>query len=715
MRRRRLVGFSIVLLLGLFVHAGCGSESPELFTVQHDAGAEADAAGDAEPDFDPTLGGPCTDDAQCDDAIPCTYDRCDQTLLRCRNTPDDSLCADDIYCNGKERCVLRVGCAPGPVVTCQDGSPCTIDRCVEETKSCEHVPRDVDGDGDVDDHCVAHKDCDDHDPSVSSTATEICGNLKDDDCDGLLDEPDCVAPANDVCATALAIDAPGTFLLSSVATKKDYATSCSVATPAAGRDVVVKITVPPGGDAKNVLVAASTHTPANEVAIALQATCGSAPSEIACGHVESAPEARAIARGVAAGDSIYAIVTTQKESALDLRVDMLPASGPPTNEDCAAPTPVALETPFVAQIVDAAKDLVSGCEAKTGELTYSFTLAAPRDVRIFATPLGTTTGRPVISIRDPACTGELRCRVGSAPPAFARNMPAGTHVFTVAGTTQLDASVRVRTFDPTPAPPTQSCDTAPDVTPNTAIPVDLSNHEDAIANGCLPGGPAAAYKLDLAVASDVLVVGRFSLNEQGAVAIHGPVTGPGACTTADVLACQKGQTPVRASRRNLAPGSYRIVVADELGQSANLMVLVRPTVPPTVVAGSDACVNPITIPAAGGFFTGDTSTAAADFNASCDAPGGPLGGARDRLLRLDLAQPQRVVFDMSGSFFTTLLDIRKGPQCPGLELPGMCHVGFGPSRSFLDVQLTPGTHWIQIDGFGADSGPFDLDVRVLPP
>jgi hypothetical protein len=552
---------------------------------------------------------------------------------------------------------------------------------------------------------------------VSSKATEICGNLKDDDCDGELDELACTAPANDVCATALAITAPGTFLLSSVATKKDYATTCSVKTPAAGRDVVVKITVPAGGGAKNVLVRARAYSPITDVAVALQSVCGSAVSEIGCGHVEDASDARAIARSVAPGASVYAIVTTQSEASVDLQVEMPPASGAPGNETCAAPVPVGIDTPFTAQIVDAAKDLASGCDkAKTGELTYSFTLGAAADVRIFASTVGGTgSGRPVVTIRDGTCTGELRCRVGSTPPVFARNLQPGTHVFTVAGTTQLDASVLVKTYPVTAAPPNQSCDTAPVAAPNVEIPIDLSAQEDAIPNGCFPGGPTAAYRLDLAAPSDVLVVGRFSLNESGAVAINGPITGPGGCTTSDLLACGKGQTPVRAARRNLAAGSYRIVVADELGQNAELMALVRPTVAPTIVTGSDGCVSPVTIPLAGGFFTGDTSSAAADFNASCDAPGLPLGGARDRMLRLDLPQPQRVVFDMSGSFYTTVLDIRQGVACPGLEIPNMCYVGFGSARSFLDVPLGTGTHWVQIDGYAGDTGPFDLDVRVLPP
>ena len=103
--KRRLVGLAVGLVL-----AGCGEDERDLFVVQYDAGSEggdATTAADANEQLDPTLGGPCTEDGQCDDQIPCTADRCDQTLKRCRNTPDDGLCQDDVYCNGKERCVLR--------------------------------------------------------------------------------------------------------------------------------------------------------------------------------------------------------------------------------------------------------------------------------------------------------------------------------------------------------------------------------------------------------------------------------------------------------------------------------------------------------------------------------------------------------------------------------------------------------------------------------
>jgi Putative metal-binding motif len=710
---RSVVWGGVLALTGLAFAAasGCGSDGKDLFVVQFDAGSDVeDGRPDAEPEVDPTLGGPCTEDAQCDDLIACTFDRCDQTLSRCRNTPDDTQCADSEFCNGQEKCVLRRGCVAGSVMTCQDGNYCTIDRCVEATRSCEYAPRDSDGDGDPDDHCEAHRDCDDTAPTVSSRRAEICGNFKDDNCNGQIDEEPCSVPANDTCGTALSVTAPGTFLLDTTATKKDYPTTCTVVNPAAARDVVLAITVPAGA-AKDVLVRARTSAPPNEVAVAIQSTCGQAPSEIGCGHVPPASDARSIARRVAGGSTVYAVVTTQAESKVDVTVDMLPASTRPANESCAASEPLAIDidAPFTVSLIDPTKDLVSACErARTGELTYSFTLTEPRDVRIFASTL-LGSGEPVVSMRSSGCNDELRCRVGSTPAVFARNLPPGTHVFSVAGTTQIDANVVVKTSPPTPAPANQSCVTAPDLPPNTAVSVNLSGQEDAIQNGCLAGGPNAAYKIDLAAPSDVLLIGRFPQNEIGAVSLNAP-----ACGLADLLQCSTGGTPQRASRRNLPAGSYRAVIADEKGLTTQLTALVRPTVAPTTVT-SDGCVAPQTIPETGGFFTGDTTNATADFNAGCDAPGQPNGGAKDQLLRLVLTRQRRVVFDMSGSMNTTVLSVRSGEPCPGVEIPDSCNAGTNPNRSFLDITLAAGTYWVQIDGYAGAAGPWNLDVRVLPP
>jgi hypothetical protein len=713
-----------VAAVGL-AHGGCGAEDPrELFVRPFDAGTEEDATNERAPEVDPTLGGPCTEDKQCDDTIPCTADSCDKALLRCRNVPDDTQCADPSHCNGLEKCVLRLGCAPGPVVTCQDGNPCSIDRCIEATKGCEHLTRDVDGDGDPDYHCEGMRDCDDLDPSVSSKLPEVCGNFKDDNCNGVVDEAACTAPANDVCATALAVSAPGTYPMTTVAATRDYITKCTVKSPTAAKDVVIRVTVPPG-DPKDIEIWATAQVTTNEVAVALRTDCALAATELGCdGVAATRPSARRIVRGALPGTTVAAIVTTQMPGAVDVKVDFRTATTPPANESCAAPQPVDIDTQFTARIIDPEKDLESDCDkAKTGELTYTFTLpgVTPLDVKIFASTL-VGSGQPVVSLRDTAtsCSNELRCRVGSAPVLFARGLAPGVpHVFTVAGTSQLDASILVKTSPATTPPDNQSCTTAPllDFLPVTGsrqanLTVDLSKQEDAIKNGCLAGGPAAAYRLELTEPSDVLVIGRFASNESGSVSINKP-----GCTKADLeVPCTMGATPQRVSARNVKAGSYRIVIADELGQSAQLSVLVRPYQPPTSVGASDNCVTPFTLPSGGGFFTGDTTNSVADFNAGCDAPGQPFGSAKDQIMKLDVAQKQRVVFDMTGSVFTTLLDIRKGTTCAGAnEVSGACFVGFSASKSFLDLTLDPGTYWVQVDGYNGDRGPWFLDLRVLAP
>ncbi len=91
------------------------------------------------------------------------------------------------------------------------------------------------------------------------------------------------------------------------------------------------------------------------------------------------------------------------------------------------------------------------------------------------------------------------------------------------------------------------------------------------------------------------------------------------------------------------------------------------------------------------------------------------GGAPDQVLRLVLAQPQRVVLNMDGSTYTTILDVRSGSTCPGTDVPNACYVGWWGPRSFLDLELMSGTYFIIIDGYGMAKGSWNLDVRVLAP
>lgn len=72
---------------------------------------------------------------------------------------------------------------------CDDGVFCTMDRCVGST--CYYAPRDMDGDGYVEQSCGGD-DCNDLNPQVHPFAEEVCTDGADNDCNG---PADCFDPA----------------------------------------------------------------------------------------------------------------------------------------------------------------------------------------------------------------------------------------------------------------------------------------------------------------------------------------------------------------------------------------------------------------------------------------------------------------------------------------------------------------------------------------
>jgi hypothetical protein len=683
-------------------------------------GSITDGGGGSEPD--PTLGGPCTVDEQCDDGFDCTFDACDMDILRCRFLPDDSQCQNDIYCDGLEICDNKIGCILGEPITCSDGGPCTIDTCDEETQGCLSEPRDVDGDGDPDDHCSGG-DCDDLDPTVSSLAAEICGNGRDDDCDDDVDESSCEAPEHDTCLDPLLLAVPGTYSLNTAAAALDYAASCGVETMALARDVIAAVELDAGPPVDVQLTVKSDET---DVAVALMGQCAQPASEIGCSPGYDHPTGGRVAKvrgrsvGSAAMDvALPVYVMAQASTEVTLRYEVLPASTKPANETCGTAVPIAPGVPVNASVVDAVVDLASACAPETGELVYAFTLAAPQDVDIFASSID-GDGLAVVSLRSSGCAlpaDEITCATSSAGGAsahiFRHSLPAGDYFIAAAASAPTDLVVTLEVSAATAAPIDEDCGSAPVITPNVTTDAILEPHQDDVQVGCLAGGADAALELDLPVASDVLLLGRYSLGDEAAVALVLPACGD----EDDLLLCATGGTlqPDRGRLRNVPPGNYRVVAESQQNQPMQVTALVRPAVPPTIIPFADDCSEAVTIPATGGFFQGTTQNALPHFDAGCDLGGQPPGGANDQVLRLDLPSEKRVVFDMQGSAYATILDVREGAACPGMEMPFSCTSGYQPERSFLDLDLAAGTYYIQIDGYAGDDGPWFLDIHVVEP
>jgi hypothetical protein len=662
------------------------------------------------------LGGPCVDDAQCDDGIDCTFGVCDPSLGRCRFVADDTRCADTVFCNGVERCDPRIGCRAGPPTSCSDQTPCTIDRCDEATRACIRVDRDVDGDGDVDGNCRPGADCNDLDPRIASTAPELCNNQRDDDCDAQTDEADCQLPEFDSCASSLTIGAPGSYLLSPAGAILDYGGACTADSPSA-RELVLVIDVPEAEPRDIDIVARAA---VGNLALARPSSCGAAPAAGECARGAQLASGEGVARlhlySPAPGPHVIYLYTDANG---DVQVDVAdePASLDVANLSCddfsdlEVGIPVEMDLGSVGAVDGAGSVVDSACVTDRGDRYFQFTLDDVSDVRLLAQSLD-GFGEPRLSVRaDASCplTPELRCNQRALASTRLRALPAGTYGVAVSASGPTRARLELDVRPPTAAPATDRCEASPTLPLNRTEVVDFQDLDDDIAVGCSPGSVDTARRLDLEGTSDVLLVGRFSPGDVGAVALSPP-----SCLDADSLGCSRTTEELaRVSRRGLPAGEYRVVIESILGLPATVLAAIRPTSAPTFVPGSDACADAVTIDPAGGFYQGNTANAVPDLTASCDFA--TPTGAPDQLLRLVLDAPRRVVFDMRGSDFDTLLDVRRGPTCPGDELALGCAVFSAGDRSFLDLDLPSGDYFVQIDGYAGASGNWFLNVFVLDP
>lgn len=672
------------------------------------AGGDPGAAGfhlniDAGDEVDPTLGGPCEDDGQCDDRVGCTVDACDLSLGRCRHVPDDGVCSDGIYCDGVERCDVRDDCVQGEVVACSDNTTCTIDVCVEETQSCRHEPRDADGDGDPTRNCGG-QDCDDNDPHVNGQVEEICGNGRDDNCDGQVDEAGCVAPEYDTCKTALKVTGSGYYDVDLTATKLDYPTTC--ATEKAGyRDAVLLIAVPSGGP-YDVDVTAKLDS--GNITLGTAESCGDGPSA-RCEQSFSTPlgdgASRLLLRQATKGTyPVY--VGADVEQMAQVHVELRPAEAQPADvcEDALPLEPGG--APVLLRLPGYAADVASACEPLTGDAFVSFTLDAPSDVTLIAEAQN-GLGLPVLALFDAKCKGELTCRRSQPGRLFVRDLGPGSYRVLVAGTGPDDVSVRLETGPESDAPPGEGCADAQPLESGVEQVVDLAPHEDAVDTKCLVGAPDASFAFELTGKRDVALVGRFSDGDQGAISFAND-----ACN--DNSGCRVGQDTQRQVRYGVPAGRYHAVIESAQGNPVGLTWFERPALAPVSVPFADNCGAPLKIPEAGGRFVGNTSNAFPDFTAGCDVGGLSDGGAPDQMLELDLTEPRRVIFDMQGSSYPTMLSVREGDFCPGVELPRACAPGYPATRSYLDLDLQAGRYFVQIDGYNGASGAWQLDVFSAP-
>jgi hypothetical protein len=72
----------------------------------------------------------------CDDGNPCTQDKCDAVSGACAATPSDAACSDGNACTAGDAC-KNGSCQAGSVTGCDDKNPCTVDTCDASTGACQ--------------------------------------------------------------------------------------------------------------------------------------------------------------------------------------------------------------------------------------------------------------------------------------------------------------------------------------------------------------------------------------------------------------------------------------------------------------------------------------------------------------------------------------------------------------------------------------------------
>jgi hypothetical protein len=140
----------------------------------------------------------------CDDKEVCTEDSCDKADASCKTKNLSKTCDDDSACTEGDKCGDKAGawtCLPGIGPDCDDKNPCTKDSC-DKTNGCTNT---ADDNATVECYsfapdtknvgicktglqkCAAGKlgDCT---GDIGPAKEEVCGNSKDDTCDGKTDE-----------------------------------------------------------------------------------------------------------------------------------------------------------------------------------------------------------------------------------------------------------------------------------------------------------------------------------------------------------------------------------------------------------------------------------------------------------------------------------------------------------------------------------------------
>jgi hypothetical protein len=658
----------------------------------------------------------CSSDEDCDDGIDCSRDLCAPGGY-CINVGDNSRCDDGVFCNGQEVCEPATGCRPGSPRRCNDENACTLDLCDEANKQCVHAPRDVDGDGEVDWHCPGGTDCDDFDAMRGSSLPEICGDGIDNDCDGVVDEQDCIRPRFDRCEDALDISGGGRFEIDLRGAAPNYLLGCSKLGP---RDVAMTFTIDEPHDVWFTAIGLLRDNGTDTAAVALRSNCSDFATELECSYgFPGQVRIRALPKG-----RYFLLANSEHAERLIVDARFTDPTPAPANTSCEAPLDISAGGRFTGDFVDVGDDFELACGfAGANDLSYVFTIEEERDVEVSALSLSGGE-RMSLAVRTTCDDAASTLRCVSSVPARARlhQLPAGTYYVVIEGSNarEVDFSLDVAFLDPTPPPPGDACADPLALELAAKRTGSLANRQDLIAvdecncdlerpGQCTTFLPEVVYRVRVDEPSDLGFT--FSADVGGVAYAFRSV-----CDSASAQrACGTGAT-INARIRDLSPGDYYLIVESAEPASIEFELKPLPRTIPVPVGGNDTCATAIEIPASGGLFSGDTLGFGNHYQARC----GNGAQSSDAAFRLTLPSRSRVTATLEAAFDTVLYRYRddgSGPRiCNGLSSDCSDDGVQGNRNSRLDETLEAGTYYYIVDGFGGNNqGRYLFEVVVASP
>ena len=614
---------------------------------------------------------------------PAPSTRCDQTVGRCRFTPDDSKCQDGVYCNGVERCDNQHGCVarrPRRRATTATRAPST--RATRPTQTCKHAPRDADGDGDPDVHCGGH-DCDDNDPTVSSHDARGLRQRQGRQ----LQRPDRrdavrLAAARHLRSTRSMISAPGTYADDARSARRfDYPTRCGLGSmPGRGATWSRRRARPPGPPVDVEVTATTTgsrqRSPSPVSAAILRPSSPAAPTFPSAQRRRASREARARALGSASEPTAYPVYVAPRRArrvTLDVAILARRAAGRRTRP-AAPPRRSRPASRRTVEILDAAQNLGSACATPLGELVYSFTLAAAADVDVYASSVDGDGAADDLAARRRAARSpadEITCaysrpgRTSSGTrsrPALLRRRLGHARRPTIER--RPSSSRRRPRRRPTSPAPARRCSRRTRPSPSRSRATRTTSSSAASPAPSTPRTSSTSPRPPTCSSSSASRQG-----DTGAVGLGDAGVRRGDARSS---ARRAATSPVRASKRNVPAGDYRVVAESAAGERrrssppscatpCRRRSSPSPTAAPTRSpsrrrAASSRATPPTRTP---------TSARAAINPAACRQRRARPAARRSTLTDDEARRPRHGGLGLQ----RPLLDVRQGPAVPGTEVP----------------------------------------------